>query len=373
MPPNSIHSSLIESFAKINNNSWKRAASQEIEGKDPFQTLSWKTDDDIIFFPYYDSENLRDLSYLKKFSLTVAADSYFGARKWLCVPPVHVTDEKKANAAALEHLQQGADGIFFYLAEKTDVATHDLLQKIEWTYCSLFFYGKENLSEIIAQHIQKNSLAPDTITGTLFWDRSPKKSEVAFFLNAAKNFKCLGLSIPESSPVEEVANALTKGVQLIEDLKKEGETVHNIINSISFSVSMGAGFFESIAKLKALRLLWYQVALAYEVKNYSPGALLIHARSEAWIESKYQPHANMLKGTTAAMASVLGGCDALTVYPEDDHHSTMHRIARNVSSILREESHLDKVVDPLAGSYALDTMVHAVSAKAWTIFQSRVK
>jgi methylmalonyl-CoA mutase len=81
----------------------------------------------------------------------------------------------------------------------------------------------------------------------------------------------------------------------------------------------------------------------------------------------------MIKSTTAAMASVLGGCDALTILPEDENNTTMNRIARNVSAILREESHLNKVADPLAGSYSMDTMVDAISKKAWTLFQSNMK
>jgi methylmalonyl-CoA mutase len=80
----------------------------------------------------------------------------------------------------------------------------------------------------------------------------------------------------------------------------------------------------------------------------------------------------MIKATTAAMAAIAGGCDSLTITPEDESHETMSRIAINVSTILREESHISKVADPTAGSYYIDSLTHQLSEKAWEKFQSLV-
>jgi methylmalonyl-CoA mutase len=82
----------------------------------------------------------------------------------------------------------------------------------------------------------------------------------------------------------------------------------------------------------------------------------------------------MLRATTEAMSAVMGGCDALTVLAYDsvmgDQNSELgERIARNVSILMREEAHLDKIVDPSAGSYYIENLTYQLSTEAWNLFQ----
>ena len=79
----------------------------------------------------------------------------------------------------------------------------------------------------------------------------------------------------------------------------------------------------------------------------------------------------MLKSTTASLAAVLGGCNSLTVYAEDDS-LMMNRIARNISSVLREESYIDKVADATSGAYAIEKMVDEIAKASWLDFQQHV-
>src|SRR5687768_1093273 len=104
MPENSIQSTLRETFLPANKEVWKRIASQELEGKSPDENLSWNSEDQVTFFAYYDRTDEDQNSLSKKFQLTVAADPYFGASKWLNVPSVTVTSEKIANETAIQHL-----------------------------------------------------------------------------------------------------------------------------------------------------------------------------------------------------------------------------------------------------------------------------
>jgi methylmalonyl-CoA mutase len=78
----------------------------------------------------------------------------------------------------------------------------------------------------------------------------------------------------------------------------------------------------------------------------------------------------MLRSTTSSIAAICGGCDSLTVFPEDESNSMMQRMARNTSVILREESHLSKVADPLAGAYAIEVMIDTLAKESWQKFQS---
>ena len=125
-----------------------------------------------------------------------------------------------------------------------------------------------------------------------------------------------------------------------------------------------------IAKQKALRLLLYQVGQAFELRDYTE--VEINIRVEPWSDERFQPHSNMISGSVAALAAVAGGCNSLTILAEDENNMTMTRIARNVSNILREESHLNKVADPTAGAYAIENIVDRLAVTAWREFQRKV-
>jgi methylmalonyl-CoA mutase len=81
-----------------------------------------------------------------------------------------------------------------------------------------------------------------------------------------------------------------------------------------------------------------------------------------------EPHSNLFHGAIAGIASILGGANSLSVFPEDGAQEMLCRIARNVSTILSEEAHLSKVADPTSGAYALDVMIDSIAEHAWSQF-----
>lgn len=363
MPEKSIQSTVRETFSLSNKENWKRFASQELEGKNPDEILSWNSEDQLAFFAYYDASD-EDRNLLSKtFQLAVAADPYFGPAKWLNIPRVTVTSEKSANQTALQHLTNGADGILFIINGKVNL--DNLLAGIEWRYCSLFFQpgDPKSLLDDVTLFATNNKLSTQKISGGFIWDNIPDSQYKISFSAGLKNI----LLVASSSPLNEIASALSHGVNFFERSATQSE---DFFKSIAFSVPVGTLFLESIAKLKALRFLWYQVAQAYGYSSYQLSDLDIHARSEKWIDDKFQPHGNMLKSTTACMASVIGGANTITIEPEDESNTMMTRIARNVSTLLREESNLDKVSDPTAGAFAIEAMTKEFAKQAWKIFQN---
>jgi methylmalonyl-CoA mutase len=146
---------------------------------------------------------------------------------------------------------------------------------------------------------------------------------------------------------------------------------NHLIDQLCFRANIQTDFFLEIAKLKALRNLWYQVRGAYgALHEIKP--LYIHGVSSRWVRDTYKPHGNMIKAATATMAAIAGGCDSVTVEPENPDNEMENRIARNVSSILREESHFSKVADPLTGSFYLEALTDQLSQKAWSKFQTLI-
>lgn len=342
---------------------WKLAAQQELQEAKTDSLFKKKGSLDIE--PIYFSSNQQSNQ------LIPSANIYGGPRFWANMPRIEVQDAEHANQLALEYLQTGADGIVFDL--NTQHFQFDLLLKdIHLDICPIsFVLDWQNFSRALeySQFVASNA-KKDTISGAIFWKTLP--IEIHDISNSFKDFPQyfpIGIFLDSQPETEsEIAKALIKGVQVIEHSVGKGIAPHQIINQIGFFSSIGTDFFLEIAKLKALRNLWLQIRGAYDIPIEN--ALHIHAASTAWKIENYQPHGNMIKSTTAAMAAVLGGCNALTVEPEDSTQSMMNRIARNVSSVIREESHFSKVADATAGSYYLDSLTDHLAQKAWQKFQS---
>lgn len=365
MAENFIRSTLRETFPASSKEIWKQIASQELEGKTVEENLSWNSEDGISFSAYYDATDEEKNNISKIFRLTVADDGYFGPAKWLNIPHVTVTSENSANQIALQHLTNGADGVLFKIDQS--LAGQTLLKDIDWRYCSLFFEARDfqEVWSFLNNHISQNNLQNGSLSGGFFWDGLSGLENNSVAKSGLKNI----FKITSATSVQEIVDALSKGVRFIEATNAE----FTAAKSVGFSVNINQHFLESIAKLKSLRFLWFQVMRAYGFDQYNVGDVLIHSRSEKWINDQYQPHGNLLKGTTACMSSIIGGADAITVFPEDVSNSTMNRAARNIVNLLREESHFDKVVDASAGAYAVDAMVKTLSQEAWRIFQQQQK
>lgn len=139
-----------------------------------------------------------------------------------------------------------------------------------------------------------------------------------------------------------------------------------------------------LAKLRAARLLWANIVKAYHPvcdceESFGEGQfcpcaakMYIHCETSTWNKTLYDPYVNMLRTQTEAMSAVLGGTDSLTVLPFDSVYEQptafAERIARNQQALLKEEVHLDKVADPGAGSYYIETLTSSIAEQAWKLF-----
>ena len=368
MAEESIEKQLQILFPQSTVDDWKKIAMLETGGKDPFENLCWRGKDDLLFLPYYDSDDTADIHYLD--GVLTAAASAQQKRSWINLPPVLVSNEDVANKLALEHLAQGANGVIFDLRNcyRTDFKL--LMKKIPVSPCNVFFQGmnQEHL-DALTQHLHDENI-PATIIGALFWESLPKIRNGAADLIAKRNVRSLGITIKPSSPAHEVAQALTDAVNTIENLS-DHEVRDKVVGAISFSVPADTCFLETAAKIRALRFLWFQVVHAYGHADYKLSDVHIHVRSVHFTDDRYSPHENMLKATFASMAAIAGGCDSLTIEAETDA-PLFRRWSRNVSTILREESFFDVTPDPLAGAYAADVITDAIAKKAWAMFQQQL-
>ncbi|UED88706.1 methylmalonyl-CoA mutase family protein [Streptomyces profundus] len=203
---------------------------------------------------------------------------------------------------------------------------------------------------------------------------------VALAVRAARKFPGVralvvdGLPYHEAggSPAQELGCALATGVAYLRQLTAVGLTVDEALGQLEFRFATDADQFLSIAKFRAARRLWARVAQASGASR-GAGAQAQHAVTSRVMMTRRDPWVNMLRTTVASMAAGVGGADAVTVLPFDEPLGApdgfARRIARNTSTILLEESHLGRVIDPAGGSWYVERLTEDLSEAAWAWFQ----
>ncbi|MFC9239956.1 methylmalonyl-CoA mutase family protein [Streptomyces decoyicus] len=174
------------------------------------------------------------------------------------------------------------------------------------------------------------------------------------------------------SAAEELGISLATGVAYLRQLTVAGLGIDDACRQLEFRYAASADQFLTIAKLRAARRLWARVA---EVCGASPAAAAQrqHAVTSTVMMTRRDPWVNMLRTTVAGLSAGVGGADAVTVLPFDAAlgmpDAFARRIARNTQSVLLEESHLSKVIDPAGGSWYVESLTDELAGAAWAWFQ----
>ncbi|WCD89194.1 putative methylmalonyl-CoA mutase small subunit [Streptomyces xanthophaeus] len=174
------------------------------------------------------------------------------------------------------------------------------------------------------------------------------------------------------SAAEELGLSLATGVAYLRALTGAGLGTEAALGQLEFRYAATADQFLTIAKLRAARRLWARVAEACGAPE--AGAQRQHAVTSPVMMTRRDPWVNMLRTTVACMAAGVGGADSVTVLPFDHElglpDAFARRIARNTSTILLEESHLARVIDPAGGSYYVERLTDELAHAAWEFFQT---
>jgi methylmalonyl-CoA mutase len=174
------------------------------------------------------------------------------------------------------------------------------------------------------------------------------------------------------SAVQELGFGLATGVEYLRELSRRKVGVDRSGPRFVFTHSLGSDFFMEIAKLRASRLLWAR-AVGAAGGGDAAKRLVCHGRTSLWNKTVLDPHVNLLRATTEAFAGVAGGCESLAVAPFDECFRVpddfSRRLARNIQIILAEECQLNRVVDPVGGSYYVETLTLELASRAWALFQ----
>jgi methylmalonyl-CoA mutase len=172
--------------------------------------------------------------------------------------------------------------------------------------------------------------------------------------------------------VQELSIIIATGVAYLRAMEQRGLSPDLVCRRLRFVTAVGRDLFMETAKLRALRALWRRVTEACSMPT-TAAAIPIHAVASPRCLTVRDPWVNLLRGTTAAYTAVIGGADVVTVLPFDSLAGRSgefgRRLAVNTSIILREESHIERVSDPAAGSYLVEKLTSDLCGAAWDEFQ----
>ena len=175
-----------------------------------------------------------------------------------------------------------------------------------------------------------------------------------------------------ATAAQELGSALATAVAYLRELTAAGFSVSAAAAQLDFRFAATADQFLTIAKLRAARLLWARVLQASGSPE-AAGELRLHAVTSSVMMTERDPWVNMLRTTVACLAAGVGGAQSVTVLPFDAAvglpDDFARRIARNTQSILLDESHLGRVVDPAGGSWYVEQLTRDVARAAWGWFQ----
>ncbi|HYU11487.1 MAG TPA: methylmalonyl-CoA mutase [Stellaceae bacterium] len=176
-----------------------------------------------------------------------------------------------------------------------------------------------------------------------------------------------------ATSVQELAFTLADGLEYVRAALSRGLGVDDFAPRLSFFFGIGMNFFMEIAKLRAARLLWARLMQQFAPKNPASLALRTHCQTSGVSLTEQDPHNNIVRTTIEALAAVLGGTQSLHTNSFDEALGlptpASAKIARNTQLILAEESGVPHVVDPLGGSYYVETLTHSIAEAAMRLIE----
>lgn len=173
--------------------------------------------------------------------------------------------------------------------------------------------------------------------------------------------------------VNELLYALTFGHETLYKLMDSGLSVDDASAKIRFNFAFGMNYLQDIAKIRAFREMWANVVSAYNPEHKCSHNAIIHGSTMAWNKIEKDINNNLLRASSETMSAVLSGVDSFEVRPENlskNSDAMNRRLARNIMHLVNEESYLNHVSDPLAGSYAIENLHKEIVEKVWSKFRS---
>jgi len=376
-------------FPQIDKKSWKEQIIKDLKGADYNEKLILKSNEGFEIEPFYNGEDLNGLDAFNKYTgwKAEAIVNSLSPRQWENRAFIEVNDLTEANKKAVFALQNGADGVSFKMTKPVDTAgLSRLLQDILLEYCAVSFVPAQpalDFAKLLLEFAKSNQYPLDKLTGSLAADYSgfddSELSEYVTLFSDLSSYQIFTVSgAGDEVYSKRLGTILADAIKLLNRLVAQGYNAADVVKKIEFTLNATNDYFKQIAVLRALRMLLDLVVKQYGVNDFDAAEIKIHTTTTIVVDdqTKGDPYMNMLSNTNQAMGCIIGGCNALTILPHnlgiEEVKPFAERIARNVSSVLKEESYLDKVADPASGSYYIESLTNKIAEKSWEECQALI-
>ncbi len=387
---------LFDQFPGISYDEWRAKVETDLKGADFNKKLVWRTNEGFNVQPIYRAEDIADLKTTD--SLPGEYPFIRGTRtdnEWLTRQEILSEDPAEANKTAIEVLGKGVNSLGFKVAEPTEATVTALLDGIDLEKVEINFNccpcKAMNLAEALVNYLKAKG-AEKSFHGSIDFNPLRKALRHGAEINAEIVEKAIKLiktveSVPSLRVLavdsvlfcdggayifQELGYALAWGAQWMTALTDAGLSAEEVADRIKFNMGVSSNYFMELAKFRAARMLWAQIVEQYKPASVDAAKMHVHAATSKFNQTIYDAHVNLLRSQTEAMSAALAGVDSITVVPFDTPYKTpdafSERIARNQQFLLKEESHLDKVVDPAGGSYYVETLTLSIAGEAWKLF-----
>ncbi len=402
---------------------WEEQAARELRGKS-LSDLNWQTPEGIEVKPVYSEEDLDGISHIDSMPgfppyTRGPRSTMYAGRPWTIRQYAGFSTAEESNAFYRANLKGGQTG----LSVAFDLATHRgydsdhprvegdvgkagvaidsvedmkiLFDQIPLDQMSVSMTMNGAVLPVLAMYIvaaQEQGVDQSKLAGTIqndilkeFMVRNtyiypPRPSMrivsdiIAYTASNMPRFNPISISgyhMQEAGAtiVQELAYTLADGVEYVRTAINSGLEVDKFAPRLSFFFAIGMNFFMEIAKLRAARTLWAELM----EENFSPAdprsrMLRTHCQTSGVSLTSRDPYNNIMRTTIEAMAAVLGGTQSLHTNSFDEALAlpteNSARIARNTQLVLNHETGITKVVDPMAGSYYIESLTHSLIVEA---------
>lgn len=388
---------LFDQFPPVSTEEWRAKVEVDLKGADFNKKLVWRTNEGFNVQPMYRAEDIKDLKTTD--SLPGEYPFVRGTKTnndWYIRQEIEVCCPKAANEKATEVLGKGVTSLGFKLKEDIDAeGLKTLLAGIDLAKVEVNFDCCPNKALQLAKdlvEVVKAAGAADTFSGSIGFDPFrrllkhgkdfPKDikalaAEIVKAVADVKNLRVLAVNTDKLCNAgayiyQELGYALSWGNEWLSQLTDAGIDASEAAKRIKFNMGISTNYFMEIAKFRAARMLWAQIVKQYEPKCDCACKMNVHATTSEFNQTIFDAYVNLLRSQTESMSAALAGVDSITVTPFDKQYKNpdefSERLARNQQLLLKEESHLDKIVDPAGGSYYVETLTMSIANEAWKLF-----
>ena len=296
---------------------------------------------------------------------------------WTVFQRVDHPDAAKANAQALDDLANGATGLVLVTKDAASARGFGIdasrlarvLQGVHLHAVALRVEGPGSMA--LAELIAREPIDPERLSVSFALTNPADAAELARRGYTGPYMEADGRSWHEqgATDAQELGATLATAVATLRAL--EGLNDVHLVRSTGITLAATQDMFATLAKFRAVRLLWRRVLQAAGLPD---APLRLHAETSWRMMAVKDPHTNILRATAAVFGAGLGGADSITVLPfslsQGLPNAFARRVARNVQTVLAEESNLWRVADPALGAGYIETYTEGLAQAAWKVFQA---